>query len=237
MKNPSSYFHGPKGPLSHQHVKQWEVWPHLKHQVCSLIEHKKGPWNPFPQNAAHVGGRSLLYRSTLKLSSPSLHDLLFLFRWGQNVSNGQMALPETVKFCQTKKIKARPCHKNTAYGSAGCTSETRLVHSCTPSWHFNVGQMLIRSITDSEISQATSASADTADCFWVSGVCQPPVWIADHKTWDNEPQLAPEEKVQSSDFVFSCFFFFFWSLGKNRNSLVHLSSCFSIFVGERVYSF
>lgn len=48
-----------------------------------------------------------------------------------------------------------------------------LAPSHTPSWHFNMGQMLIQSMTESDFSQATSASTDTADWFWVSGVCQP----------------------------------------------------------------
>lgn len=147
--------------------------------------------------------------SSLEPSIPLLHYLLFTFCWGQNVSNGQIALPETVRFCQTKKIKPRPCHKNTAYESAGCTSKTGLAHSCAPSWHFDIGQMLIQSITESEISQATLAWADTADCFWVSDVCQPGVWIADHKTWDNEQKLAPEVTI-----VWTFLFLVFWPLGK-----------------------
>lgn len=69
------------------------------------------------------------------------------------MSNGQTALPDTAKFCQTKKIKARHRYNHTAYNhtaceSAGCTGESGPARSCTPPWHFNVDQMLIQSIAD-----------------------------------------------------------------------------------------
>lgn len=192
-------------PLPHQHVNQWELRTHLEHQVCSLIKYKIMGFQILFPRMLHVLIKISSYWSTLKLSIPLLHYLFFIFCWGQNVSNGHIALPETVRFCQTKKIKPRPCHKNTAFEPAGYTSKTGLTSSCAPSWHFNIGQMLIQSITKSKISQATSVWADTAKWFGVSGVFQPPVRTAGHKTRDNEQKLAPEEKFQLSELVFSCF--------------------------------
>lgn len=69
------------------------------------------------------------------------------------MSNGQTALPETVKLCQTKKIKARHRYNHSACKSAGCTGEPGPAHSCTPPWHFKVGQMLIQSIADQKSLQ------------------------------------------------------------------------------------
>lgn len=69
------------------------------------------------------------------------------------MSNGQIALPETVRFCQTKKIKARHGYNHTACESAGCTGESGPARSCTPPWHFNVGQMLIQSIAEQKSLQ------------------------------------------------------------------------------------
>lgn len=69
------------------------------------------------------------------------------------MSNGQTALPETVKFCQTKKIKAGHHYNHTACKSAGCTGKSGPARSCTPPWHFKVGQRLIQSLADQKSLQ------------------------------------------------------------------------------------
>lgn len=61
--------------------------------------------------------------------------LFFIYFWGENMSNGQIALPETGRLCQTKKIKARHCYNHTACESAGCTGESGPACSCTLPWH------------------------------------------------------------------------------------------------------
>lgn len=191
--------------FSHQHVSKGELRTHHEHHVCSLIKYKiMGLQILFPRMLHVLMWDQFLLEHSKTANSLAALPVLHILP-GPNVSNGQIALPETVRFCQTKKIKPRPCHKNTAYESAGCTSKTGLANSCVPSWHFDIGQMLIQSITKYAISRATSVSADIAKCFWVSGVCQPPVRTSDHKTWDNEQKLAPEEKFQVSELVFSCF--------------------------------
>lgn len=99
--------------------------------------------------------------------------LFFMFCWGQNMSNGQTALPETVKLCQTEKIKARHRYNHSACKSAGCTGESGPARSCTPLGISKLAKGWFKAYRP-EISP-TSSSSDTAKWFWVSGVCQPPV--------------------------------------------------------------
>lgn len=104
--------------------------------------------NPFPPNAAQV---LLLLNPVQPVNSLAIL-LFFMFCWGQNMSNGQTALPETVKLCQTEKIKARHRYNHAACKSAGCTGESGPARSCTPPWHFKVGQRLIQSIQTRNLS-------------------------------------------------------------------------------------
>lgn len=126
----------PTGPFFHRHVNQRELRTHVEHQVLRPQIKSKS----FPQNAARFSVRPLLAEHAQTVHSlallPALHILL-----RTNVSNGQIALPETVSFCQTRKIKPRPSEENKV--SSLCPA-----HSCTPSWHSNIGPMLIPSSTD-----------------------------------------------------------------------------------------